>query len=471
MKSFFDLVIVGSGVAGLSALLSVDKGLRIAVINPGTPLKTGSSWRAQGGVAVALGADDSPELHAQDTMVASRSMADPTAVRVLTSEGRDRVRALLESGLEVDLNQAGETLFGLEAAHCRARVIHRKDHTGKALIAHMWQLAKTRENTEFLPHRVTRLLTAGGGVSGVLLSDGSVFHTPRVILASGGFAGLYEATTTGREVRGEGIVLAAEAGAEIRDMEFVQFHPTALDVKVEGPLPLLTEALRGAGAKLRTEEGERFVEELRPRDEVARAIAAKRAEGHTVYLDLNPVKGLKEKFPGAYSHLASSPRGGELLLPVRPAAHYTIGGVYTDLHGRTAVDGLYAAGEVASVGVHGANRLASNSLLEGLVFGHRSGLHAAASLRVWRPAERLAPIPRLEEGSALREIRRRFEEAAGVVRTEAGLTEFLDWTQEQEKTSELKLARMVATAALLRAENVGAHYRADTTSNSLHAVV
>ena len=455
MERFFDVVIVGAGVAGLSALLAVDPLQRVAVINPGSPLKTGSTWRAQGGVAVALGGDDTPALHAADTIAASRQMADDEAVRVLTTEGPERVRELLVEGMMVDRTEDGDTVFGLEAAHSRARVIHDKDHTGRSLIGHLWSHANRLENASFYDQRVVRLLTNQGGVGGVLLEDGRVLATPRVILASGGFAGLYEATTTGREVRGEGIVLAADAGAEIRDMEFVQFHPTALDVKVDGPLPLLTEALRGAGATLQLESGERFVDELLPRDQVARAIAARRREGHTVYLDLSTVEKLRERFPGAASHLGDGTR-----LPVRPAAHYTIGGVTTDLDGRTSVSGLYAAGEGASVGVHGANRLASNSLLEGLVFGHRAGRHASFSLRSWsRPAVR-EPLARIEDQQALADFRARFEEATGVVRCGEQLQRYLDDLGKAE-TMEEEIAERVARACLARTENVGAHYRAD----------
>jgi L-aspartate oxidase len=457
---FFDVVIVGAGVAGLSALLAADPLQRVAVINPGSPLKTGSTWRAQGGVAVALHADDDPALHAADTMVASRQMADTQAVKVLTTEGPERVRELLTGGMVVDRTQDGDTVFGLEAAHSRARVIHHKDHTGRSLIGYLWEQAHQRENAEFYDRRVVRLLTNAGGVGGVLLEGGQVLMTPRVILASGGFAGLYEATTTGREVRGEGIVLAADAGAEVRDLEFVQFHPTALDVERDGPLPLLTEALRGAGAKLQLENGERFVEELLPRDQVARAIAAKRREGHTVFLDLSPVERLKERFPGAASHLKDATR-----LPVRPAAHYTIGGVTTDLDGRTTVPGLYAAGEVASVGVHGANRLASNSLLEGLVFGNRAGVHASFALRSWSKPQTKGPLERIEDGVRMNAFRAAFEMAAGVVRHGDSLEQSLTELDDQPLTMETELAGRVARACLLRIENIGAHFRADAGSD------
>jgi L-aspartate oxidase len=357
--------------------------------------------------------------------------------------------------------------MGLEAAHSRPRVIHQQDRTGRAMIAHLWQRAKLRERTVFLEQRVGRLLSGPQGIEGVLLDDGTVLASPRVILATGGFAGLFEATTTGREVRGDGLVLAADAGAELADLEFVQFHPTALaDPEAgEGPLPLLTEALRGAGAVLRDRDGERFIDELRGRDEVARAIAKERQRG-PVYLDLNPVENLQARFPGAAGHLARFPERPRQL-PVRPAAHYTIGGVVTDLDGATCVPGLYACGEVASVGIHGANRLASNSLLEGLVFGYRAARHAGATIRPSGNLENVhaEPLARAE-GALLAEFRRRFEEACGVVRTAAGLSSFLDWLEGQPQLNEITLGRLVAQAALARQRSLGAHFRGDDLAGS-----
>ena len=467
MRDFYDLIIIGTGVAGLSALLGTPAPYRVAVISPGTPLSTGSSWRAQGGVAVALDPSDSPAEHAQDTMKASRFMADEEAVKVLTEEGPDRVTELLVTGMDCDRDEHGNPVMGLEAAHSRPRVIHQQDRTGRAMVAHLWEQAKGRERTVFIENRVGRLLTGPQGVEGVLLDDGTVLASPRVILATGGFAGLFEATTTGREVRGDGIVLAADAGAEVADMEFVQFHPTALaDPEVgDGPLPLLTEALRGAGAVLRNREGERFFDELRGRDEVARAIASERKRG-PVYLDLNPVADLEARFPGAASHLGRFPERPRQL-PVRPAAHYTIGGVVTDLEGATSVPGLYACGEVASVGIHGANRLASNSLLEGLVFGFRAARHAGTTIRPsgnLRNAD-VEPLRRAE-GDLLTEFRARFEETCGVVRTAVGLQGFLAWLETAPAVNEVVLGRMVATAALARQRSLGAHYRADDVTGN-----
>jgi L-aspartate oxidase len=466
MRDFYDLIIVGSGVAGLSALLASPPAFRVAVVSTGTPLSTGSSWRAQGGVAVALDSSDSPAQHAEDTLRASRFMADREAVRVLTEEGPERVRELLLGGMRCDRDEHGQPRMGLEAAHSRPRVIHQQDRTGQAMIAYLWSLARERQRTVFLQQRVNRLLSGPQGLEGVLLDDATVLASPRVILASGGFAGLYQATTTGREVRGDGIVLAAEVGARVADLEFVQFHPTALAEREgstpDGALPLLTEALRGAGAVLRNREGERFVDELLGRDEVARAIARERQRG-PVYLDLNPIADLAARFPGAASHLQRFPER-PFQLPVRPAAHYTIGGVVTDLHGATSVPGLYACGEVASVGVHGANRLASNSLLEGLVFGCRAARHAGATMRpsggLRLQGSGLTPSLRAE-ATLLAELRTRFEQACGVVRTAQQLNGFLLWLERQPPVNEVRLARLVAQAALDRSRSLGAHFRAD----------
>jgi L-aspartate oxidase len=400
-------------------------------------------------------------------MKASRFMADENAVKILTEEGPDRVTELLVNGMDCDRDEVGDPIFGLEAAHSRPRVIHQQDRTGRALVAHLWDQAKGRERTVFIDRRVSRLITGPQGIEGVSLDDGTVLASPRVILATGGFAGLYDATTTGREVRGEGIILAADAGAKVADMEFVQFHPTALaDPEVgDGPLPLLTEALRGAGAVLRDKDGERFFDELRGRDEVARAIANERLRG-PVYLDLQPVGDLEARFPNAASHLPRFPERPRQL-PVRPAAHYTIGGVVTDLDGATCVPGLYACGEVASVGIHGANRLASNSLLEGLVFGFRAARHAGSTIRPSGNLENTGTLLQRADAELLVEFRRRFEEACGVVRTATGLQSFLTWLDTQPEVNEVVLGRLVATAALARQRSLGAHFRADDLAGSV----
>lgn len=460
MNLCYDVVIIGSGIAGLSALLGLPPGFRVALLSPGNPLATGSSWRAQGGVAVALSPMDSPWLHALDTLRASAYVADEKAVRLLVEEGPERVKELLSQGWGFDRDEHGELVRGLEAGHSRPRVLHYGDRTGKMMMSRLWALAQSRELTDVFSRRAVQLLGSPSGVEGVLLDDQTVLRSPRVILASGGFAGLFEATTTGREVCGEGILLASELGARVADLEFVQFHPTALDdpeIK-GGSLPLLTEALRGAGAVLRDSWGRRFVNELKTRDEVARAIAFERRRG-PVLLDVRPVERLVERFPEAAVHLHRL-AGGTGLLPVRPAAHYTMGGVVTDLDGATAVAGLYACGEVASVGIHGANRLASNSLLEGLVFGSRAGRHAGSSLRAsTKPSLHQGPL--LKAVPDLTQFRSRFEQACGVVRTGCGLEEFLDWLERQHDSGPVRLAEMVARAALERRQSLGSHFRAD----------
>lgn len=327
---------------------------------------------------------------------------------------------------------------------------------------HLWSSARKRRATAFFDDRASTLVVGESGICGLGLERGLTLRSGRVVLATGGFAGLYWSTTTGAEVRGDGLILAVRAGAQLRDLEFVQFHPTALDLETNtgAPLPLLTEALRGAGARLLDGEGLRFVDELAPRDEVARAIARQREFG-PVYLDLSPVRDLERRYPGAHLHVQrlGTKKGW---LPVRPAAHFTIGGVKTNLEGETEVPGLYACGEVASVGIHGANRLASNSLLEGLVFGHRTALKAAndESRCLGRSVSRTQPLASLQ-GSGLRELQQRFERAVGVVREASTLEDFLTWSRPQAQSTELELSVRVAQAALARSQSVGAHCRRD----------
>lgn len=376
----YDVLVVGSGVAGMSVLRHLPGGLRAALITLAAPGDAGSTPWAQGGVAVAWGEDDSPQLHAADTEVAGAGLCEPAAVEVLTSEGPARIAELLTLGTRFDRHDDGSLELTREAAHGRRRVVHAGDRSG-------WELAHALasalpEGVDVILGRVVRLLQHGSRMAGVELEGGRVLRAPHVVLATGGAAGLFAATTNPLANDGQGMALAFEAGAVLRDLEFVQFHPTALALPLGDSttsLPLLTEALRGEGARLVDETGCAFMSdydpaaELAPRDVVAFALWRHRQAGHTTFLDARMLP-VAARFPQVYGLCAAAGFDpAQQLVPVTPAAHYHMGGIEVDLWGRTATPGLWACGECASTGVHGANRLASNSLLEGLVFGARVG--------------------------------------------------------------------------------------------------
>ena len=358
-----DLVIVGGGVAGLYAALCVAREAKVTLIAKG-PLRTSASYLAQGGVAAALGEDDDPAEHAADTLEAGRGLSRASAVSTLTAEAPARVADLVDLGVEFDSE------LGLEGGHSRPRVVHAGGaETGRRIANVLSERVLSHPRISVVQgERVVDLWTAGDRCFGVRTE--SRFVAGRAtLLATGGAAALWARTTNPRGAVGDGIALAYRAGAAVADLEFVQFHPTAL----VGSGFLLSEALRGAGALLVDNDGHRFTDELAPRDVVARAIGAR----GTAMLDLRPVD--RGRFPTLMISLEKvgyDPAAE--LIPVAPAAHYTMGGIVTDLDGRTELPGLYAAGECACTGVHGANRLASNSLLECLVFGRRAALAALA---------------------------------------------------------------------------------------------
>ena len=479
---------MGAGVAGLRAAIALAPVGKVLVVAKDT-LRESSSEYAQGGIAAALGEDDEVSLHEQDTLTAGDGLCDPQAVRTLVSEAPSVIEELIEWGAEFD-REGSRLVFAREGAHSRNRVLHAHgDSTGAEIARTLYCKAASLPNVEFRSFSaVTDLLMAGGEVVGAAVCDRSLRRSVQimahaVLLATGGFGRLYRDTTNPDVATGDGVSIAWRAGAEISDIEFVQFHPTALHVE-GAPRFLLSEALRGEGGILRNVKGERFMPayhslaELAPRDIVSRAIVSEleRTGAAHVFLDMThlPPGHVQKRFPRIYEtclkhgiDLARHPA------PVCPAAHYAMGGVRTDLDGRTNLRGLFAAGEAACTGVHGANRLASNSLLEGIVFGRRAGL-AMADLAA-RPLVKPEPPPPAEfpavEETALRELASRH---LGILRCAEGLHEALQELEslpaapEQEAGRERHevrnmhaLAILVARCALAREESRGGHYRID----------
>ena len=471
------VLIIGAGLAGLSAALAAAP--RKALVLSAAPLLSGcsSAW-AQGGVAAALSPGDDPASHAADTVAAGAGLVDPAMAEILTREGPDAVRRLAALGAPFDRSPGGGFTQSLEAAHSHARVARVKgDQAGREIMRAVAAAAMAAAHVEVRANcRVRALLRdAHGRVRGVLVEqDGRLSRilAPATILATGGLGGLYAITTNPREVRGEGLALAAMAGAQIADVEFVQFHPTAIAIDAD-PAPLATEALRGEGAMLVDAAGQPFMEgrhplgDLAPRDIVARAIHHQIASGGGAFLDARAAVGrhFPEEFPAVFAACMAAgidPRVQPI--PIAPAAHYHMGGVVTDADGRTSLEGLFAAGECASTGVHGANRLASNSLLEAAVFGTRAGRAASQAADPRTDPLPAAPAPDLPE-TALASLRAAMSREAGVMREAAGLIRVLALIDELERAHgaapALVAARLIAAAALERKESRGAHFRAD----------
>jgi len=386
-----DFLIIGSGIAGLRAAVELAGAGTVLILTKAEP-REGNTGYAQGGIAAAVDPGDSPELHGADTMAAGDGLCDPRAVQVLVEEGPTYVRELMAWGAAFDREADGSPALAIEGAHSARRVLHARDATGREIGRVLWLRASALPNVRTSDHaRAVELVVddAGGGSTRcvgarVLREDGTtdIARADVVLLATGGAGHVYSDTTNPPVATGDGIAMGYRAGAAVSDLEFVQFHPTALRVAGQ-PRFLLSEALRGEGARLVNEAGEAFMRrydpagELAPRDRVARALEKEsRRTGHPVYLSLAHLDAdfIHDRFP--LISRACREAGLDLArdrIPVGPAAHYIMGGVQTDLDGRTSIPGLFAAGEVACTGVHGANRLASNSLLEGLVFGARAG--------------------------------------------------------------------------------------------------
>ncbi len=477
-----DAVIIGGGVAGLSAALSLAGD--VVLVSKAKFGTGGSTPSAQGGIAVALADGDSPELHARDTLAVGAGINDHAAVDVLTNEGPARVRQLIMQGAQFDRDAAGRLQFGREAGHGRDRILHANgDATGAEIMRAMSAAVSQRDNVAV--HDSTYavdLLLDRGRVAGLVAigPGGETIHyaTSAVVLATGGIGRLYSHTTNSLEVTGDGLAMAARAGARLIDLEFVQFHPTALVSELD-PMPLITEALRGAGAILVDQQGHRYMAaihpdaELAPRDVVARANWELLEAGGAAYLDATQAVGdaFPERFPTV---LAAARRAGldprTQPLPVSPAAHYFMGGVDVDGFGRTSISGLWAIGEVSATGAHGANRLASNSLLEGLVFGARAATSVGCSLL---PPPALVAVPTVELVSApsvIAELRSVMWQQVGLIRDAVGLASAVVRLEDLgrqlgdgsgEAANMALAARLVALAARDRTESRGAHYRSD----------
>ncbi|GHH91009.1 L-aspartate oxidase [Streptomyces capillispiralis] len=507
-----DVVVVGSGVAGLTAALRCEAAGLTTVVVTKARLDDGSTRWAQGGIAAALGEGDTPEQHLDDTLVAGAGLCDEEAVRILVTEGPDAVRRLIETGAHFDESTDGGLELTREGGHHRRRIAHAGgDATGAEISRALVEAVRARGTRTIENALVLDLLTdADGRTAGVTLHvmgegqhDGvGAVHAPAVVLATGGMGQVFSATTNPSVSTGDGVALALRAGAEVSDLEFVQFHPTVLFLgpDAEGQQPLVSEAVRGEGAHLVDADGVRFMQgqhelaELAPRDIVAKGIMRRmrRQDAEHMYLDARHfgAEMWEHRFPTILA--ACRAHGIDPVtepVPVAPAAHYASGGVRTDSHGRTTVPGLYACGEVACTGVHGANRLASNSLLEGLVYAER----IAADIARGGPARHTRvpqPLPQSDRPAhpllppeARLTIQRIMTRGAGVLRSEASLSQAADRLHrlhadarealdENGKTAEpgvdtweatnlLCVARVLVDAARRREETRGCHWRED----------
>lgn len=488
-----DFLVIGAGVAGLRAAIELAGSGSVLVVAKDS-LEESSSEYAQGGIAVALSDEDNVSLHEADTLAAGDGLCDPRAVRTLVNEGPARIEELIGWGAEFD-REGSRLLFAREGAHSRSRVLHSHgDSTGREIARTLYRRAASLEGIRFEGFTaVADLLLEEGRVCGAWILDARRGRMLAVLaratlLATGGLGRVYAATTNPDVATGDGVAMAWRAGALISDIEFVQFHPTALHLE-GAPCFLLSEALRGEGAILLNSRSERFMPryhpmaELAPRDVVSRAIVTEiRREGSShVWLDISGrgTDFVKKRFPRIHSTcLAFGIDLDRQPAPVRPAAHYAMGGVWTDLEGRTSLEGLWAAGEAACTGVHGANRLASNSLLEGLVFGARAGASMRERAAVMPSGFQLPP-PLEAPAQPLNTMRELAMDSLGIVRSGEALSAALDQLRPSSAAAAAALTRslleaantrtvleLIARCALARRESRGAHFRMDFPEKS-----
>ncbi len=462
------MVVVGAGGAGLYAALTAAAEGAAVILVAATPLAQTASYWAQGGLAAALAAGDSPDLHRQDTEAAGRGAVRRSAANVLVREAPHAVTDLERLGVRFDADRHGRLALGLECGHSHRRVAHAGGSaTGRRVVRQLSAVVAEDPRISVLERaRAAAVWIVDGRCRGVVLEDGREISARATILATGGAAAMWSRTTNPPGSVGQGMLLAHAAGAAVADLEFVQFHPTAVTGITGREGYLVTEAIRGEGATLHDAYGERFVDELAPRDEVSRAVHATMREQVTTHVDLDMRAIDMARFPNVVGSLRDAGLDpASTRIPVAPAAHYVMGGIVADLDGATSVPGLYAVGESSCTGLHGANRLASNSLSECFVWGRRAAL---AGLQEPDPGP-AGPAP---AATPIAHPSRATQEAlwthAGVERTRHGLTALLE--------DEHPLARLVARCALLREETRGAHRRSDfpETDSALdgrHAVV
>lgn len=483
----FDICIIGGGVAGLMLAHSLPSSMSIAILTKEDPF-TSNTALAQGGIAASLAPYDSPSRHAVDTMLATANHAHSERVDILVQEGKMLVEKLMSQGLPFDTTTNGNPNLGQEAAHTQRRILHAGgDQTGKMLMQYL--LKHTKEKVTRLPfHAVLQLQVNEGRCTGVIVSDEHgnrhFIQARHVVLATGGIGQLYSQTSNSSVATGDGLSLAYHAGAVLEDLEFVQFHPTIFTLNGKS-CGLISEAVRGEGAFLVNQDGERVMKdvhpllELAPRDIVARVIEWHWQKGDPVYLDARHIYRFDQKFPSIYANcLSHGINPFHELLPVRPGAHFHMGGVKTNDVGDTSVCQLYAIGEVASTGVHGANRLASNSLLEGLVFAHRLAKRLEEKVTHQGYKHSIQVNSKLMNPGHVTDMQLRMTEQVGIIRTSTGLNTFVndfplhplnltDYTnQEINYIHRYTASSLIAKSALLRTESRGGHYRHDYPSSS-----
>ncbi|MBM3646296.1 MAG: L-aspartate oxidase [Alphaproteobacteria bacterium] len=467
-------IVVGGGLAGLMTALRLAP--QPVVLLAKVPLTEGaaSAW-AQGGIAAAVGDDDRPSLHAADTLAAGDGLCDPVVANRIATAAPAAIVELERHGVAFDRDASGRLVLGLEAAHTRRRIVHvTGDGTGAAIMTALVAAVRATPSIAVIEGlEARRLLVDDRGVAGVLAagrSEACLLPSRHVVLATGGLGGLFAHTTNPLSAVGQGLALAARAGAALADMEFVQFHPTALDIGLD-PMPLVSEAVRGEGAVLIDETGARFMAgngrgELEPRDVVSRAVAARMAVGHRVFLDARAAlgAGFTDRFPRIAARCCSvGIDPARQPIPVRPAVHYHMGGIAVDAEGRSTVEGLWACGEAAATGLHGANRLASNSLLEAVVMAGAVAASIAGTQEAPTPGQRPVALPAAPRAESLRGL---VSGTLGVARDRDALQGAIDRLQPLafkggSAADPALVALMIATAALAREESRGGHWRRD----------